>query len=176
MPKNSKKQIELDETKVINELQKNSKESIDAIAKKCGFSRQKVWRIIKKLEKDKTIWGYSCVIDDESMNLNRYVILIRRSSTAVGSNIKNMIEKTLFGKKDDLNTHILCSYYVHGDFDWMFCFTARDIRHAKRFVEYLSSSHPDIIKEIKLMELIFPLQKCGIYNPHADKLKDFFLP
>ena len=55
MPKNSSEQIDVDEKKVIRELQRNSKESIDKIAKKCGFSRQKVWRIIKRLEKNKTI-------------------------------------------------------------------------------------------------------------------------
>ena len=56
MPKSSKKQIDADEKKVKRELKKNSKESIDKIAKKCEFSRQKVWRIIKRLEKNKTIW------------------------------------------------------------------------------------------------------------------------
>ena len=56
MPKSSKEQIDLDEKKVVSELQRNSKESIDVIAKRCGFSRQKVWRIIKRLEKNKTIW------------------------------------------------------------------------------------------------------------------------
>jgi len=50
MAKSSKKQIYEDELKVIAELQKNAKESIDVISKKCGFSRQKTWRIIKGLE------------------------------------------------------------------------------------------------------------------------------
>ena len=51
MPKTSKEQIADDEKKIIRELQKNSKENIDKIAKRCGFSRQKAWRIIKRLEK-----------------------------------------------------------------------------------------------------------------------------
>ena len=51
MPKVSARQIEIDEKRVIRELQKDSNQSIDAIAKRCGFSRQKVWRMIKKLEK-----------------------------------------------------------------------------------------------------------------------------
>ena len=53
MPKNSKKQIDKDEKKVIAELQNNARESIDKIAQECGFSRQKVWRIMKRLEKNK---------------------------------------------------------------------------------------------------------------------------
>jgi len=56
MAKNSKKQIEEDEIKVIAELQKNSNENIGTIAKKCGFSRQKAWRIIKRLEKSQHAW------------------------------------------------------------------------------------------------------------------------
>jgi len=77
MPKTSKEQITNDEKKILRELQKNSKESIDKLAKKCGFSRQKVWRIIKRLENNKTIWGYHTVVDDEKMGLKRYLILIK---------------------------------------------------------------------------------------------------
>ena len=46
-----------DEKKVLDALEKNGKESIDDIAKRCKFSRQKVWRIIKHFEENKTIWG-----------------------------------------------------------------------------------------------------------------------
>ncbi|MFH1101775.1 MAG: winged helix-turn-helix transcriptional regulator [Methanobacteriota archaeon] len=52
MAKSSRKQIEADEKKVLLELQKNCKESLDKIAKRCGFSRQKTWRILKYLEKN----------------------------------------------------------------------------------------------------------------------------
>jgi AraC-like DNA-binding protein len=47
MSKSSNGQIEQDEKKVLTELKINSKENIDTIAKHCGFSRQKAWRIIK---------------------------------------------------------------------------------------------------------------------------------
>jgi len=39
MPKSSREQIDNDEQRILRELQNNSKESIDKIAKKCGFSR-----------------------------------------------------------------------------------------------------------------------------------------
>ena len=63
MAKSSKKQIYEDELKVIAELQKNAKENIDTISKNCGYSRQKVWRIINRLEENKTIWGYTAVVN-----------------------------------------------------------------------------------------------------------------
>ena len=77
MPKSSRKQIDNDEKKILRELQKNSKESIDKIAKKCSFSRQKVWRIIKRLENNKTIWGYHAVVDNEKINMKSYILLIK---------------------------------------------------------------------------------------------------
>ena len=67
MPKTTRKQIAEDEKKIIRELQKNSKENTDKIAKRCGFSRQKVSRVIKQLEKNKTIWGYHAVVDDNKL-------------------------------------------------------------------------------------------------------------
>ena len=65
MAKSSKKQIYEDELKVVDELQKNAKENIDVISKNSGFSRQKTWRIIKRLEEDRTIWGYAAVVNEE---------------------------------------------------------------------------------------------------------------
>ena len=68
MAKNSIRQIEEDEKQILLELSKNANKSINEIAKTCGFSRQKVWRIIKNLEKNNTIWGYVAVIDEEKQD------------------------------------------------------------------------------------------------------------
>jgi DNA-binding Lrp family transcriptional regulator len=50
MAKSNKDTIAQDEKKLLSKLVKNSKENIDTIAKHCGFSRQKAWRMIKQLE------------------------------------------------------------------------------------------------------------------------------
>jgi|GEM_PF-3772613 len=42
MPKSSREQIRRDELKVIDLLRREAGQGIDSIAKKCGFSRQKV--------------------------------------------------------------------------------------------------------------------------------------
>jgi len=64
MAKTSEKQILLDEIKVLDTLEQHSKDSVDKIAKSCKFSRQKVSRIIKNLERNKVIWGYPLVTDN----------------------------------------------------------------------------------------------------------------
>ncbi len=173
MPKSSKEQIDLDEKKVVSELQRNSKESIDVIAKRCGFSRQKVWRIIKRLEKNKTIWGYSAVVDIEKLELKRYVLLIKRSNKPANEAIKKIIDLTIHKKGREVGVDIECSSYLHGDYDWMIVFTTEDIKNAKRFNEALNKEYHQVISEIKILQDIFPVKKCGKVNPNVHKLEEF---
>jgi DNA-binding Lrp family transcriptional regulator len=174
MPKSSRKQIDNDEKKILRELQKNSKESIDKIAKKCSFSRQKVWRIIKRLENNKTIWGYHAVVDNEKINMKSYVMLLKRTNEPIGGDIDKIIKATLaeIGKQVDVNVQV--NSYLHGIYDWMFCFTAEDIRQAKKFSEVLTHEFSKYIAEIHILEEIFPLKKCESINPNLDKLKEYF--
>jgi len=83
MPKNSVMQIQKDEKKILEELSKNAHSSINEIANKLGFSRQKVWRIIKNLENDKTIWGYTAIIDDNKIGVKRFCILLKKAPVKV---------------------------------------------------------------------------------------------
>ena len=64
MSKSSSDKMDQDEKKILFELVKNSNENIEIISKRCGFSRQKTWRMIKQLEAKKLIWGYTAVFDN----------------------------------------------------------------------------------------------------------------
>jgi DNA-binding Lrp family transcriptional regulator len=173
MAKSSKKQIYEDELKVIAELQKNAKESIESIAKRCDFSRQKVWRIIKGLKENKTIWGYAAIVNDEKINMNRYVMFIKKSVAKIDNAVEKIVKLIMQKKGEEIGVNIDYSLYLHGEYDWMLIFTAKDIRHAKRFSEILISQYSDVIKDVKLMETLFPVQKAGIINPEVEKLKEF---
>jgi DNA-binding Lrp family transcriptional regulator len=174
MPKSSKEKIEADEKKILAVLGKNSNENIDSIAKKCGFSRQKVWRIVKRLEKNKTIWGYHAVVDDEKINKKSYIMLMKRTNEPL-TDATNKIIKTSsdeIGKKVGVTVHTNC--YLHGIYDWIFWFTAEDIRQAKKFSELIASHFSPYIREIHLLEEIFPLKKCQVLNPNLENFKNLF--
>jgi len=173
MPKSSKKQIDEDEKKVIRELQRNSKESIDKIAKKCGFSRQKVWRVIKRLEKNKTIWGYYAVVDGEKLDLKSYLLLIKKTNEPLGDVADKIISRGLKQKANEIGVNISCSDYLHGNYDWAICFSAAGIKQAKKFCELVNNTYQNHISETHLLERIFPVTRCGIDNPEAWKLKEF---
>jgi DNA-binding Lrp family transcriptional regulator len=176
MPKSSREQIKEDEKKVIRQLATNANESIDRIAKSCGFSRQKVWRIMKRLEENNTIWGYTAIVDHEKQNLNSYIVLIKKTSVPLGDTVDKIIARELEKHTDDMGVHISWSLYLNGIYDWMICFTAGDIKQAKKFCNVLTTVFKDSIAEVHLLEDIFTVKKQGILNPELEKLKEFKLP
>jgi len=174
MSKTSRKQIDQDEKKIMAELQKNSYESLDVIAKRLKFSRQKIWRLIKRLETDHTIWGYTAILDDDKRSLKSYTLMLKRSS-------KPMDEKTVEAitspRLQELTSNAGASlesiYFVHGEYDSVFTFTAPGIVQAKKFCEMLLETYPGIFARMNLMETLVTVKKHHVANPNAKKLKEF---
>ena len=173
MPKTSREQITDDEKKIIRELQKNSKENIEEIAKKCGFSRQKVWRVIKRLEKNKTIWGYSAIVDIEKLDLKHFIILIKKEIKPVEETATTIITRELEKKAAEIGVTIHASHYLHGRYDWNICFTAENIVKAKQFCEKIKALYIPSIEELELLEIIFVVKEGCVENPGVEKLKSF---
>jgi len=170
MPKRSKKQIDEDENKIIIELKENSKKSIDKIAEKCNFSRQKVWRTIKRLEDNKTIWGYTAITDDEKQNLKHYTVLVKRSTHPFNKDVVNDVVKgSLEDRFKDEKISIRNILFVHGEYDWIITFTAPDIKMMKRFCEKMMEMFGDYISDYKVLETIIPIRREGIKYPNIEK-------
>jgi DNA-binding Lrp family transcriptional regulator len=176
MAKSSKKQIDQDEKRVIEQLQRNSNESIDKIAKTCEFSRQKVWRIIKRLEKNKTIWGYTAVPDKEKQGVSHYIMLIKRSNEPVKDIIDDVLDEFKKYSGKNLGIFVQTACILQGQYDMLLCFTAQDITAAKRFIEFINKKYSPYIREIMMLEDIFSVRINGMTNPKVDDLKEFFKP
>jgi DNA-binding Lrp family transcriptional regulator len=176
MPKNSKEQISDDEKKIIRELQKNSKENIDNIAKKCGFSRQKVWRIIRRLEKNKTIWGYHAVVDDNKLGQKKYFIMIKRTSKAASQDKMNLVlKRELKQEAEKVGVTVESSYFIHGVYDWLLCITTESIAQVKKFCEVLNFLYKEgFVSDIQIFEVIFPVEVNNFNNPNMDEFLSFF--
>ncbi|MFA5103194.1 MAG: Lrp/AsnC family transcriptional regulator [Candidatus Thermoplasmatota archaeon] len=173
MAKTSKQQIEVDERKVIDQLQKNCMENLDVFAKKCGFSRQKVWRIIKNLEREKIVWGYTAVVDPVMLKKKHYMLLMKRNTQKINQKIVNILLSREFEEVvTKLGIIIETSSYVHGEYDWIATFLAPDIIHAKKFSELVKTTYPDTFQDIDLIETLFDIKRQHIFNPETHKLKD----
>ena len=175
MPKNSVKQIEQDEKRILKELRKNANKSINDIAESCHFSRQKVWRVIHNLEKNNTIWGYVAVVDEEKLGKKSYILLIKRANKPMAREILDIMSRKDFMKRvEKLGIESLSHIFINGKYDWIISFNAPDITTAKRYVEELNRTYEGYIGEILLQEIMFSAQSSGIINPNIEKLKDFF--
>jgi DNA-binding Lrp family transcriptional regulator len=174
MSKSSKDQMDLDEKKVLSELVKNANKNIETIAKLCGFSKQKTWRIIKRLESKELIWGYTAVFDEEKMGLKHFMVLIKRSMKRLDeSTINKIVSRRLEDVIKELGITIESSSYVHGDFDWILTFTAKDIVQAKKFSDAIVMFHPGVIDNISIVETLIYIKKHYILNPEKARLKEF---
>jgi len=173
MAKISKEAMHEDETIVLNILEQHAKESIDVIAKKCGFSRQKVWKIIKHLEEKKKIWGYTAITDEEVKEMKHFVLLVKRSSVP----FTDVIRKELIHEKlDDYMPGVVKIeniYITHGNYDWIITFYAPNLVTAKNFLAAVSKQVSEFIKEYHLLETLFPVRKQGFKNPQIKRLVEF---
>ena len=175
MPKSSNKQIEKDEKKILKELSKNANKSINEIAQTLGFSRQKVWRVIKNMEKNHTIWGYTAVLDNEKLNKKTYIILIKRTNKPITKKLIDDIETRNFADEvKEKGIDIICSLFAHGYYDWVVCFNAKAIKEAKWFIEYFNRLYEGFISDTHLVEIMFSAVRSGVRNPEIEKLNDFF--
>jgi DNA-binding Lrp family transcriptional regulator len=175
MPRITKEQKKKAEEKIIKYLLTKPNESIDRIAKKCGFSRQKAWRIIKRLEDSHTIWGYHAVVDDEKMNQKNYILLIKAAVFPAKNTPDRIIKREADKIAETLGVSVNESRYMHGLYDWIICFNAVDTKSAKKFTHMISKAYSEDIVDTILLEEMMPIKKCGFINPDAEKLKEFEL-
>ncbi len=162
-----------DEKKVLDVLEKNGKESIDDIAKRCGFSRQKVWRIIKHFEENKIIWGYVGIENEEAKGLSHFILLVKRSTLPIGGDFK---KELAYGKLDSMlpeNVKIENIYLTHGKYDGVVTFYAPNLVTAKKLIQNITKNIDKIIEEYLLLETLIPIRKTGLKNPHTKDLIEF---
>lgn len=174
MSKSSKDQMNQDEKKVLAEVVKNANKNIETIARLCGFSKQKTWRIIKRLEAKEMIWGYTAIFNEEKMGLKHFMLMVKRSMKRLD---QTTIDKIISRKLEDIikeaDITIESSWYVHGEYDWIITFTAKDIIQAKKFSDLLITFHPGVIEKITILETLIFIKKHYILNPDKEKLEEF---
>jgi len=173
MAKNSKEKIQQDETRVLNVLEHHAKESVDEVAKKCGFSRQKVSRTIKHLEENKIIWGYAAVVDGELRELKHFVLLVKRSVVPFDDTLRKEI---VFEKLDDNiqeSVKIESIYLTHGNYNLVFTFYAPNLVAAKNFIDTGLLKYAKYIREYLLLETLFPIRQQGLKNPQMKSLAEY---
>lgn len=173
MAKSSYKQIRQDTLNIIAELQKNCNASIDKISKNLGFSRQKVWRIIKNLDSNQFIWGYRAVPDLEKTDRKFYLLLIRWNHMPVENEFEEaLVKRTIDKEGEKIGVIIEDDLWVNGgEIDEVITFTAPGMATAKQFQELLLTTYTGNISQVTMLEAFLPLKRSGFLNPYIKQKK-----
>jgi DNA-binding Lrp family transcriptional regulator len=159
------------EIKILNELHENCRENLDRIAKKCGCSRYKVGRVIKKLEENNTIVGYSVVINPNKSNSKYFILLVKRTSQPFDEEMIKMIPIT---RETDFVPNVkiksIATLYVHGNFDWILGFTAENIADAKEFYNKILKYYNKYIDNLELLEVVVPFRMNGFIMASQEEI------
>jgi DNA-binding Lrp family transcriptional regulator len=174
MVKNFTELFNEDVMKVVVELRKNSRENVKTIAKHCGFSQQKTARIIKQLENNHLVWGYTAVFNVEPQGLQQFILSIKRSGKPLDKKSMDEIayeclEKIIF----NIGVTIESSYFIHGECDWVLIILAKDILHARKFADILVTAYPGIVEKVNLSQILYRQRDHLIANPDQMKLMEF---
>ena len=173
MTKTSAETHKEDDMKILQELYSNAKESIETIAKRCGFSEQKIRRAIKHMEECHIIWGYTTVTDIRRLNQQRFMLLIKKTNKPLDKKILDKIDSIdLEDIAHPLGLHILSSYYVHGNYDWIIVFTANDLQHARKFCNVLSIEFPGATQQCDIQQILYCIREQYIFNPDRTGLQN----
>ncbi|UCB58343.1 MAG: hypothetical protein JSV67_07015 [Thermoplasmatales archaeon] len=65
-------------------------------------------------------------------------------------------------------------FYGSGVYNWMIIVNARNINLIKNAVEVFYHRLRDLITDVKILEVLFPLEINGIENPNTEKINEFF--
>jgi DNA-binding Lrp family transcriptional regulator len=173
MLKTSAETRKQDDMKILQELYSNAKESIETIAKRCRFSEQKVRRAIKYMEERHIIWGYTTVTDFRQLDQQRFMLLIKKTNKPLDKKILDKIDSIdLEDIAHRLGLHIVSSYYVHGNYDWIIVFTAKDLPHARKFCDVLSMEFPGATEQFDIQQILYCIREEHIFNPDRTRLQD----
>ncbi len=168
--KSNNETLKKDELKVLDVLEQHANENINEIAKRCGFSHQKVRRIIKHLEEMNIIWGYSAITDKNGKDMKHFTLLITRSNALLDDYFsKEIIIEKLDNYLPGL-VQIENIYMTHGRYSGVVTFFATDLLTAKKLVQEITKRIGKYFKEYLLLETLFPIRKQGFKNPRIKEL------
>ena len=156
--------------KVLDVLEQHAKESISELGNRCGFSPQKVARIIKNLEKKKIIWGYSAIADGTLRNLKHFIVMVKRNTVPFDESIKKEIAIEKIDGILSSEAKLESMFFTHGSYDLVMTFYAPNLMAAKEFSQKIYDRVGKYFGEHILLETLLPIRKNGLKNPQTEEI------
>ena len=123
---------------------------------------------MKKLEENKTIIGYSAIIDPGKINHKYYILLFKRTSLPLTETIKKNLSRGIFTDiLPEIDIKLIDVMYVHGYYDFIINFTTDDIAKAKELSNKILEFYNEYLEKVELLEMVMPfrLDRIRILQP-----------
>src|SRR6478752_2335590 len=113
---------------ILNELQRDARQTVQQIADKVGLSSTPCWRRIKEMEASGVIRGYTVVVDREKVGLNLAAV------TEVNLDRHHESKVRDFEKAVEASPEIVRCVSATGPADYILTVLVPDIKHYEKFL------------------------------------------
>ena len=130
------KQLDINDIKILRQLQKNASLSIEEISDRIALSRNACWRRIRRLEDDGIINKRVAIVNADALDLGQMVIVL------ISTNSHDPKWLSLFRSAIAEMPEIMGAHRMSGDLDYILRVRVRDVRAYDRFYQRLISKVP----------------------------------
>ena len=154
--------------KIIDVIKNNATLTFNQIAEKTKLTRHTVSRVMNYMHDKKIIWGTYTVIDPEYNDKKTFILLITgKSNTDKNHELVKYFRKEW--RETNNNLSILYSGILHGKYDIIIIFNAKDIFEARRFFSNIFKNQITNIQSHIILENLITVRCCEHINPNLDK-------
>lgn len=114
--------------KILAQLQRNSRASLQEIGQQVGLSATPCWNRIRKMEESGVIEGYTVQLNAQALGLQDTVLI----QVTLDSHSDNILEA--FGESLAAIPEVVEAHLVSGDYDYLLRVVVRDTRDYERFL------------------------------------------
>jgi Lrp/AsnC family transcriptional regulator len=130
------KKLDINDIKILKQLQKNASLSIEEISERISLSRNACWRRIRRLEDDGIINKRVAIVNAEALDLGQMVIVL------ISTNSHDPSWLGLFRAAITEMPEIMGAHRMSGDLDYILRVRVRDVRAYDKFYQRLISKVP----------------------------------
>jgi Lrp/AsnC family transcriptional regulator len=130
------KKLDINDIKILKQLQKNASLSIEEISERISLSRNACWRRIRRLDDDGIINKRVAIVNAEALDLGQMVIVL------ISTNSHDPEWLSLFRAAITEMPEIMGAHRMSGDLDYILRVRVRDVRAYDKFYQRLISKVP----------------------------------
>jgi DNA-binding Lrp family transcriptional regulator len=168
-------QLEIDERRIGYELLKDPTLDAGTIATRLGLSKQKVWRVIKKMEKGGVILSHPSSLNPRKMGKRTFLLLFERSSRPMDNRFVELVLRPRIIEETEqkgIKAVVEDSYYLNGVHDWAIIITVDEHKDLLKWIELWRRDYAEYYTKISQSEIMWIHQRNSILNKDMKELYD----